>query len=240
MPSMQHSNHPNSQRPWTAQEKASLPIWSRRDTSWHWKSCSRPRGATATAATPTACMSENTRNQRPVHPRRAASAASQVRPNPPSSARSQRTLLGWVEEEARRIWTIDPSPLLAATAWNIFKKDQESLLKVCLYLLLLLYKFWSNMLILKILHLVYIGSKRSHSEQDLLNMTIAGGSTDDMSNKATKTSFKNRLLTSIPGFGGGGSSSSASSSSSSSTSANHHHHHHQHHHQQQQMIENDK
>ena len=81
------------------------------------------------------------------------------------------------------------------------------------------------MLILKIL---YIGSKRSHSEQDLLNMTIAGSTETTV----TKTSFKNRILTSIPGFGSG--SSSNSSSSNSSTSANHHHH------QQQQMTENDK
>lgn len=81
------------------------------------------------------------------------------------------------------------------------------------------------MLILKIL---YIGSKRSHSEQDLLNMTIAGSTETTV----TKTSFKNRILTSIPGFGSG---SSNSSSSNSSTNANHHHHQ-----QQQQMIENDK
>ncbi|KAG1069512.1 hypothetical protein G6F42_026243 [Rhizopus arrhizus] len=72
------------------------------------------------------------------------------------------------------------------------------------------------------------GSKRSHSEQDLLNMTIAGSTETTV----TKTSFKNRILTSIPGFGSG--SSSNSSSSNSSTSANHHHH------QQQQMTENDK
>lgn len=75
------------------------------------------------------------------------------------------------------------------------------------------------MLILKILG--HLGSKRSHSEQDLLNMTIAAGSNE------TKTSIKHRILTSIPGFGG----SSSSSTSSSSTSANH---------QQQQMMENDK
>ncbi|CAO0795981.1 unnamed protein product [Mucor circinelloides] len=73
------------------------------------------------------------------------------------------------------------------------------------------------------------GSKRSHSEQDLLNMTIAGSTETTV----TKTSFKNRILTSIPGFGSG--SSSNSSSSNSSTSANHHHHQ-----QQQQMTENDK
>ncbi|KAL9559713.1 hypothetical protein MBANPS3_000283 [Mucor bainieri] len=73
------------------------------------------------------------------------------------------------------------------------------------------------------------GSKRSHSEQDLLNMTIAGGGSTEMT--VPKTSFKNRILTSIPGFG----SSSSNSSGSSSTSANHHHHL-----QQQQMMENDK
>ncbi|GAN01295.1 hypothetical protein MAM1_0006c00728 [Mucor ambiguus] len=66
------------------------------------------------------------------------------------------------------------------------------------------------------------GSKRSHSEQDLLNMTIAGST--EMT--TAKTSFKNRILTSIPGFG------SSSNSGSSSTSANHQ--------QQQQMMENDK
>lgn len=40
-----------------------------------------------------------------------------------------------------------------------------------------------------------LASKRSHSEQDLLNMAIAPDSN-------TKISLKNRILTSIPGFGG--------------------------------------